>query len=132
MEGLDFIKEEPKLISFTPPVPVPSMNAPEGFYIIAYKLKKDPDGKNLFVVTDHKDIDRFIQSKLEFGLRTGDVKIVEKSNDYLEALSIANLMTVEENLHGGVKRTRWFDWLMARYTVKEIFSNDTILTKYPI
>lgn len=108
------------------------IDAPEGFYIIAYKLISEKNGKNRYIVTDHKNIDRFIQQQLAFAVRTYDIKIVEKSSDYLEANSIATILTLEENFEGGVKKFRLGGILMAKYSLKEIFSNDTLIKKYPI
>lgn len=117
-----------------PPVP---FSAPKGYYIFAYRLKKKNDGKNHFVVTDHTSIEKFIDEKLHFGIDTEDVKVVERAEDYLEALAVCEILMLEENqeimARGGlVKRKALGRMLNARYSLKEIFAKDTLIKKYDV
>lgn len=132
---------------FTPPVPpriVPEIRAgapnivvaPHGYYVVSYKMSDEINRigrkKNYYAVTTHTNIERFINEELEFGTRTYDVKIIEKADNYLDALSVADILRTEENFDehpsfrlGGI--------LKARYTFREIFfGKDTKLKKYPL
>lgn len=127
---------------FVPPVPkiVPEQRvepaariviAPYGYYVISYKLSAENNGKNRFAVTDHTNIEKFINEKLQFGERTYDVKIIEKVPDYLEALSIVDLLTIEEN-NGGMKKFRLGGILNAKYTWKELIKWDTPIKRFAV
>lgn len=119
-----------------PPPPVPFATT-KGYYIFAYKLKKENNGKFRFAVTDHTSIEKFIEERLRFGVDTLDVKVVDKTDDYLEALSVMDILILEENQEimergGIVKRTGLGRILNARYTLKEILSKDTKVKKYDV
>lgn len=130
----------PSLITYQKPPSLqqPSVSAPTGFYVIAYKLAGEINGKNYFTVTDHTDIDKFMVSRLKFGQQSKDVKIVEKADTYLDAVSIATVLTLEENFNDGYEKKgfggliwRWDNILRAKYTLKEIFTSSTPIKKYP-
>lgn len=111
---------------------VTNPNAPKGYYIIAYRLSSEKNGKNRYVVTDHQDIQSFIHNRLAFGERTYDIKIIEQVPDYLNALSIADILTIEENHGLDLNRFRLGGMLMASYTWKEMIDPKTKLKKYDI
>lgn len=71
------------------------ITALKGFYVISFKTNKD-EKRNLYTVTNHINIDKFIQDMLQFGVLTFDVKIIEKTDDYLDAISRMNMLVCEE------------------------------------
>lgn len=107
----------------------PTMSTPvkKGYYVVAYKLNKEVAGRYHYIVTDHTNIEQFIQHKLEFGSRTYDVKIIERVDDYLEAQSVADMLTIEENFDKQGNRKRMtmaelIDWLKQKTDFKTFFS----------
>lgn len=105
--------------------------APYGYYVMSYKLNAENSGKERFAVTDHTNIEKFINEKLQFGERTYDVKIIEKVNDYLEALSIVDLLTLEAN-NGGVRKYRLGGILNAKYSWKELIDWNTKIKRFAV
>lgn len=71
-------------------------NAPKGFYVISFKANKD-EKRELYTVTNHLSIDKFIQDMLQFGVLTYDVKIIEKTDDYLDAVDRMNILVCQSN-----------------------------------
>lgn len=119
-----------KTFDLTPVTSKPStLSTPikKGYYVIAYKLNKEMNGRYHYVVTDHSGIEQFIQHRLEFGSRTYDVKIIERVDDYLEAQSVADMLTIEENFEKGSIPKQFtmndlIDWLKQRMDIKTFFS----------
>lgn len=127
---------------FVPPVPkiIPEQRvepaariviAPHGYYVVSYKLTAENNGKTRFAVTDNTSIEKFINDRLQFGDRTYDVKIIEIVNDYLEALSIVDLLTLEEN-NGGMKKYRIGGILNAKYNWKELTDWNTRIKRFAV
>lgn len=127
-----FTPKAPILIPERKPEPQKIVNIPHGYYVIAYKKSDEDKGKNHFAVTEHTNIDKFIEDKLNFGIRTHDIKIIEKAENYLDALSIAEILTLEENFEGGYKRFRLGGMALAKYTFMEMFSKNTKTKRYNI
>jgi len=100
----------------------------KGYYVIAYKLNKEVSGRYHYLVTDHNNIEQFIQHKLEFGSRTYDVKIIERVDDFLEAQSVADMLTIEENFDSTKTRKVMtmqdlINWLKQKEDIKTFFKN---------
>lgn len=111
--------------------PQKQVTVPSGYYIISYKRNDEgSNGRNYYVVSDHTNIEKFVIERLAFGEKTRDIHIIEKADDFIEANSIATILTLEENFEGGIKKLRFGGMLMAKYTWKELWNGNTKLKWY--
>lgn len=124
----------PKLVPEVTARPIVPVAA--GYYVISYKRKDEGStGRNYYVVTDHTNIEKFVIDRLAFGEITKDIKIIEKiegtgPESYVEAVSIATVLTLEENFEGGIKKFRLGGLLKAKYTWAELWGRNTKLKWY--